>query len=175
MRRKKLRRRRRYYNSNRLKRLSKTPVRNRKSSKLAKESASTGSEEVVGAPTVVDPNTDLVGDQSTCTESFKDLFCNPALQCIAGIPCPGQGCCDRTSCNPADSCMPGIPIPGIGCCRDAEDWRPEWGPSRIDKSNPSALVNVVLEDGTPKSIMVSELDDYIESFTNDQPTAERRR
>ena len=49
------------------------------------ESASTGSEEVVGAPTVVDPNTDLVGDQSTCTESFKDLFCNPALQCIAGI------------------------------------------------------------------------------------------
>ena len=29
------------------------------------------------------------------------------------------------------------------------------GPSRIDKSNPSALVNVVLEDGTPKSIMVS--------------------
>tara|TARA_B100000073_G_scaffold197084_1_gene163225 strand:- start:425 stop:4096 length:3672 start_codon:yes stop_codon:yes gene_type:complete len=137
------------------------------------ESASTGSEEVVGALTVVDPNTDLVGDQSTCTESFKDLFCNPALQCIAGIPCPGQGCCDRTSCNPADSCMPGIPIPGIGCCRDAEDWRPEWGPSRIDKSNPSALVNIVLEDGTPKSIMVSELDDYINArvlqMTNPPP------
>ena len=138
-----------------------------------KESASTGSEEVVGAATVVDPNADLVGDQSTCTESFKDLFCNPALQCIGGIPCPGQGCCDRTSCNPADSCMPGIPIPGIGCCRDAEDWRPEWGPSRIDKSNPSALVNVVLEDGTPKSIMVSELDDYINArvlqMTNPPP------
>ena len=89
------------------------------------ESASTGSEEVVGAPTVVDPNTDLVGDQSTCTESFKDLFCSPALQCIAGIPCPGQGCCDRTSCQLRRFVHARYPIPGIGCCRDAEDWRPE--------------------------------------------------
>ena len=74
------------------------------------EAASTGFEDGVIATPVVDPNADLVGDQSTCTESFKDLFCNPALQCVGGIPCPGQGCCDRTSCNPADSCMPGVPI-----------------------------------------------------------------
>jgi hypothetical protein len=135
------------------------------------ESASTGFEDV--AAPIVDPNADLVGDQSTCTESFKDLFCNPALQCVGGIPCPGQGCCDRTSCNPADSCMPGVPIPGIGCCKDAEDWRPSWGPSRIDRSDPSALVNVILEDGTPKSIMVSELDNYINArvlkMTNPPP------
>jgi len=137
------------------------------------EAASTGFEDGVIATPVVDPNADLVGDQSTCTESFKDLFCNPALQCVGGIPCPGQGCCDRTSCNPADSCMPGVPIPGIGCCKDAEDWRPEWGASRIDRSNPTALVNVILEDGTPKSIMVSELDDYVNArvlqMTNPSP------
>ena len=137
------------------------------------EAASTGFEDGVIATPVVDPNADLVGDQSTCTESFKDLFCNPALQCVGGIPCPGQGCCDRTSCNPADSCTPGVPIPGIGCCKDAEDWRPEWGPSRIDRSNPTALVNVILEDGTPKSIMVSELDDYVNArvlqMTNPSP------
>jgi len=135
------------------------------------ESASTGFEDV--ATPIVDPNFDLVGDQSTCTESFKDLFCNPALQCVGGIPCPGQGCCDRMSCNPADSCMPGVPIPGIGCCKDAEDWRPAWGASRIDRSDPSALVNVILEDGTPKSIMVSELDTYINArvlkMTNPPP------
>merc|ERR1719181_1777937 len=137
------------------------------------EAASTGFEDGVIATPVVDPNADLVGDQSTCTESFKDLFCNPALQCVGGIPCPGQGCCDRTSCNPADSCMPGVPIPGIGCCKDAEDRRPEWGASRIDRSNPTALVNVILEDGTPKSIMVSELDDYVNArvlqMTNPSP------
>jgi len=111
----------------------------------------------------IDPNFELVGDQSTCSESFKALFCNPALTCEAGVPCGGQGCCDRTSCNPADSCMPGVPIPGIGCCRESEDWVPEWGPSRIDHSNPKALVSVELEGGVLADIKISELDspDYI--------------